>query len=278
MHCNDLIIEIGATYGSLDERLQRNYRKEFEPYSPAKLERVWEAIQENHYTGKPPEVWQVFKYMNLVGISRFKPQGNSYLECLTCGTFYSVNSHLCPKCNKNLPVGKYHHNEVKVHITEKFPDNFIFVRPACSICPIYRRKVSTPNGIKCESWGTDDNKSGLGCDSCKCFDCCIDRGEKNPHMPSGSLMKVILDRKAPIDDPAWRNIYKKLPIEPGYIFKHCGKTYRNKTGKYTGLSPKSDLKNWERYTPKKSANEPKNDFKPFKSGSTEDKQESDVKL
>jgi len=241
---NDLILNIGDSYKEFDDRLIKLYKQEFEMYSDAKLEKVWETIQENHGYAKAPELGNIFKYMNLVGISRTRQTGDFYKECTTCKCHYSIKSRVCPKCNKHLEEDDVFANDVLIIKSKSLPDDFILCQENCSVCPPY--KANKPmRGSTCNAWGSLDpyKKIGKGCDKCACRSCCEEVGKNNPSHSIGEIMNYVKNNLAP--DPYWILFYEKLDVKNGMISNYAGNKYKNKTGNYLGHSPKIDTINWE---------------------------------
>lgn len=217
MNINDLITYIGDEYTGIDDRLERNYKREFtDTYSSSKLEKIWECIQENHTHSKPPELGQIFKYMALMGIARSKDNGIFYNRCTQqvqeldygkkplfddqgnpvmkdCNTKYSLRSKFCPTCNYNRLLGSeegHISNTKEVVKCNKLPRDIFVVNELCSVCSVYH-KDPTARGSKCSAWGSHDEykKSSKNCKDCKCFTCCNDK-------PMNSYQRAIIDQLA----------------------------------------------------------------------------------
>lgn len=195
MHYNDFVMNIRETYKDCDDRLEKNYKQEFETYSPTKLDKIWDVIQENHNFAKAPELGNIFKYMNLVGVARIRPQGTHYNRCTevrkdadgidyVCSTKYSMRAKLCPSCNKLRNIDNLLVNSIEIVKCEKMPDDLIELQEVCAICPIYKRS-KTAKGIRCDAWGTHDyyKKIGKDCKNCKCYACCNAKPSKAADIP-----------------------------------------------------------------------------------------------
>jgi len=199
---DDLILNIEETFKECDPRLVRNYRQEFSNYPVSKLEKVWEAIQENHNFAKAPEVGNIFKYMNMVGITRTKEGGNFYNRCTEiktdgfgnnheCGTKYSIKSKFCPACNMNRTIKNPLFNSYEIVKTETMPRDLHELKELCATCNLYQ-KTKLVRGSKCSAWGTHDNykKTGLKCNDCPCFDCCNEKPLKGYEHEKLKIKKV----------------------------------------------------------------------------------------
>ena len=192
MTIGNFVLDLREMYEGVDDRIEKSYKQEFQEYPEYKLDKILEAVKQYHEFGKAPELGKVFRYMDMAGISRSKNKGVYWARCKTCNTNYSIDSYVCPRCNKNLDFGVVEHHEYEIINGVDYPNDLKKVRTLCSICPIYRGATTKPKGIDCQSWGREhDNKAGLDCKNCKCFTCCIDYPKKDHSHDVGAYFDYI---------------------------------------------------------------------------------------
>jgi hypothetical protein len=210
LNVNDLILNIDEAYIQCDDRLRKSYSQEFEEYSPSKLEKVWEVIQEHHTFAKAPELGNIFKYMNLVGVGRTKESGTYYNRCtelkpeldygnnhmkdsegdlmyVQCGTKYSLNSKFCPTCNLKANISKPVMNSRIVVKCDPLPSDLKILNELCATCNVYQKNPYV-KGSKCTAWNCHDDfrKANKDCKGCSCVDCCNEK-------PMNGIQKATMD-------------------------------------------------------------------------------------
>lgn len=218
MNCSDLLLNIRETYKDCDDRLEKNYRKEFEAYSSTKLEQVWSVIEENHNFAKAPELGNIFKYMNMLGVARTKDGGTFYKRCtelvisrdqygdeekdadgeiimIECGCKYSTKSKFCPVCNQERSISNPLMNSYEVVKCNSLPKDLRVLNELCGTCKLYQ-KNSLVRGSKCSAWNSHDEykKSNKNCKDCPCYDCCNEKpmnGIQNATMKINKSIKKI---------------------------------------------------------------------------------------
>jgi len=204
MKITDFILNIQERYkmpGETEElqKVTDILKKDFGYYSESKLEKVWYAVKRYHSSNFAPNYSAIAHCMDKAGIGEQKTDNDNsfYQLCKTCGAKYVMGVSCCPKCNKYLPIvsgsPEVIMNEVEVIKCQSIPNDVVFCRQACPICPIFRSSTVYPRGIKCDSFHGEMRGEIKDCSNCKCRECCIDLGSKNPDMPTGALMGVIHD-------------------------------------------------------------------------------------
>ena len=183
MNVNDFIINIREYFNfpKDDTKLEDIYKREFGFYSPDKLQKVWHAVRRHHKSNFAPSLGNILDYMDKSDVKeqRAGKSQRQYYRCTEqkgddiCGTKYSMDSKLCPKCNENSTKDNFTMNSVELVYCDEYPRDLIELKEICAICPYYQQKRLI-RGSKCVAWGTHDSfkKIGLKCDDCPCFKCC----------------------------------------------------------------------------------------------------------
>jgi hypothetical protein len=200
MTIGDLVLNITDRYKmpNESEEYQKTtdmYKKDFGYYSQSKLEKVWYAIKRYHHTNFAPNYSAIANCMDKAGIGEQREESDAltYQRCTKCGAKYVMGVSCCPKCNKYLKMGDNYMNDVEIVKCQEIPQDVIFCRQACPICPIFRNSTQYPTGIKCDCFQGEMRGEIKDCDNCKCKDCCLDLGGKDEGMSSGALMTAVRD-------------------------------------------------------------------------------------
>ena len=197
MNISDFIININERYKTPKdpEDAQRQddlYRQDFGFYSESKLGKVWLAIKRYNKSNFAPNYSSIIECMDKAGIGESQQFSSyHYQRCTKCGTKYAMGVCSCPKCNKNLKLGEIVMNELEVVKSPSMPSDVIFLRQSCPICPIFRGNSTYPRGVKCNDYQGEMRGMTEKCDTCPCKACCMDLGNKNEDMDSGTLMSVV---------------------------------------------------------------------------------------
>lgn len=183
----DFVVNIRESYKECTDRLEANYKREFENYPQRQLEKIWNAIEENHQQSKAPEMGHIFKYMNIAGVGRVKDSGLFWNKCNKCGCEYSLRARLCPDCNRASEEPVY--TQVTLIKGEKYKSNHITCRETCPICPVFKNNRMA-RGVKCQYWNTEDRYLG-NCDGCPCKLCCNEKPSRDLSHEVGTLMEYV---------------------------------------------------------------------------------------
>jgi len=253
MHIDDFLLNFRQTYksgkseeGSKDQN-EETLRREFEYYSPDKLDKIWQAVRRHHKATWYPIIGQVLECMDKAGVNESTREGKKeifYNRCLECGCSYSLKARNCPDCNRPIKEG-YVMNNVEIVKADVFSNSHITCNETCPICPTFKQNRNI-RGSKCRGWSKDEHeKIGLKCDTCKCRFCCEEKAERNHDHKTGEFMDWV--GQVAKHDPYWIKYYDNMDIAKGKIIKYAGYYYQNKTGNVCGQSPGKDSTNWEHY-------------------------------